>query len=425
MEKVYYPRIFDQILDFSLKSKGAVLIVGPKACGKSRTAERYAKTKINLLPLETRQQYLSLAKTSPHIFLSKPEKPLLIDEWQIASFLWDSIKVEVDASASFGQFILTGSVTDSTAFKYSGGEENERHTGNGRIIKKRMRTMTLFESKDSNGAVSLLSLQNGMFEPAFSTKTIEDYAYLLCRGGWPLSLGEPRDVALQQAKDYYETLVEEDIYSLSSIKLRRSSEKTRKMLRSYSRNIGSQCAATVFKEDVSCNENTLDKYLEALERLYVIDELEAWNPNLRSKTAIRSKNTRHLVDPSIACAALGITPENIFNDMKTFGFLFESLAVRDLRIYAEAIGARVYHYRDKSDREADLVISFQNGDWALVEVKMNEDDAAEAAKKLVALSNDILENKKKPSFLMIVTPTLTAYQREDGVYVVPLACLKN
>lgn len=423
MAKDYIPRLFDDTLSFSLKSKGAVLVVGPKWCGKSTTSARQAKTIIDLTIEETKEQYINLAKASPAIFLEQGEKPLLIDEWQEISFIWNSIKVEVDKSGSFGQFILTGSVTDKTISKESG----ERHTGTGRIVRKMMRPMSLYESGESNGKVSILDLKEGKFAPCFSDKTIEDYAYYICRGGWPLAIGQEKDIALQQSIDFYDAVIHEDLFSLKDIKLRKDVAKAKKIMRSYARNIGSQCADSTIINDVSFDLKTFSKYMLALKRLYVVEELEAWNPNLRSKIAIREKNTRHFVDPSIAAAALGIGPKGLFADMKTFGFLFESLAIRDLRIYCDTFGANVYHFKDQTDREADAVIQFRDGSWALIEVKLtNQEDIDKAAKKLIKISNDIDEEKTgKPAFLMVITKGTVALKREDGVYVIPLACLRN
>ena len=427
MKKAYIPRLFDKTLEFALKTKGAILIVGPKWCGKSRTAEKCAKTKIELLPRATRDQYISLAKNATKEFLNIGPKPILYDEWQIISFIWDDIKSEIDNNDEFGQYILTGSVTDKTS---SSEPEDEKHTGTGRIIRKRMRTMSLFESNESSGKVSLSKLKNHIFSPCISDKDIYDYAFYICRGGWPLSIGEEKEIALQQAKDFYDGLVTEDIFSIKDIPLIANEQKARLLLRSYSRNIASQCSNAMILKDVSQNgtfdNDTLSKYLLALQRLYVIEEMEAWNTNLRSKSAIRTKATRYFVDPSIAAAALGMTPENIFYDMHTFGLLFESLVIRDLRIYADSIGAKVYHYRDSSDREADAVIQFRDGHWALVEVKLgDEKDISAAATKLLKLSEDIIQENEKPAFLMIITKDKFAYQREDGVYVVPLATLRD
>lgn len=430
MSKQYIPRLFDRILEFSLKSKGAVVIVGPKWCGKSTTAGRYANTVIDLMPLESRQDYINLAKISPGTLLNYGPKPILIDEWQHISFIWDQIKYEVDKTGDFGQYILTGSVTDKCL---SGSDdENSRHTGNGRIIRKMMRTLSLYETGESNGTVSLSDLKNNDFRPSFSDKTIYDYAYYICRGGWPLAINRDRDISLAQAKDYYEVVVTDDIFSLRDIPLRRDEQKARKLMRSYARNVSIPAADETLREDCASGDETFDKdvfakYLNALRNLYVIDELPAWNPNLRSKTAIRTKETRHFIDASIGAAALGITPEGIFRDITTFGFLFESLVIHDLRVYADVMGARLYKYRDSRRREADAVLQFADGSWALIEVKLgNEEDIIKAGKNLISIANDIdYEKTGRPAFLMVVTKNKVAYRMDNGVYVVPLCCLKN
>lgn len=425
----YIPRLFDEELDFYLKCVGAVVIVGPKFCGKSTTAKRHAKTIVDLTKTQDREQYVALAKNAIENFLNMGEKPQLIDEWQIVSFVWNDIKSSIDESGTFGQYILTGSVTDN--LKSGSDNEKEQHTGTGRIVRKMMRTMSLYESGESNGSVSLLGLKENVFKPSISDKTIQDYAFYICRGGWPLAINQPEDIALQQAINFYEGLVTLDLFSLNDVSLRKDPQRARKLLRAYSRTIGSQASNELIKEDMKSDDGELDKdtfskYILALQRLFVIEELEAWNPNLRSKTAIREKSTRHFADPSIATSALGVGPKGLFADMNTFGFLFESLAVRDLRVYCDTIGANVYHYRDKLDREADAVIQFKDGEWALIEIKMgNQDDIDEAANKLLKLADDIDEDKKNPAFLMIITKEKFAYQRNDGVYVVPLACLKN
>ena len=430
-EKEYFGRLVDKELDFYLKSVGGILIVGPKWCGKSRTAKRHAKTIIDLTKKKTRDQFVELAKKAPELLLSSGEKPILIDEWQIIYFIWNSIKEAIDENGSFGQYILTGSVTDNTVDKSNDTFQQERHTGTGRIIKKKMRPMSLFESGDSSGAISISDLKEKKVISAISNKNIYDYSFLVCRGGWPLAINEEEDIALQQAKTFYNGLVSEDMFSLKDVPLRKDETRARKLMRSYARNISSEASNEAIKADLKDNGDEIDKdtfvkYLQVLNRLYVTEELEAWNPNLRSKTAIREKNTRHFVDPSIATAALGITPKSIFLDMKTFGFLFESLAIRDLRIYCDSIGARVYHYRDKLDREADAVIQFEDGSWALVEIKLGDiEEIKEASQKLIDLANDI-DNKEypKPAFLMVITGEKFAYQDDNGVYIVPLACLK-
>ena len=429
-EQPYINRLFDRIVEFTLRSKGALVIVGPKWCGKSTTAKRYAKTVIDLMPLDTRNEFIELAKISPTNFLNYGPKPILVDEWQHVSFIWDQVKYEVDKTGEFGQYILTGSVTDKSRAELD--VESGRHTGNGRIIRKMMRTMSLYETGDSNGSVSLFDLKNGNFSPAMSKKDINDYAYYVCRGGWPIAIGKDREVALAQARDYYEVVVTDDIFSLKDIPLRRDEQKARKLMRSYARNVSIAATDTTLRDDCASSDESFDKdvfakYLNALRNLYVIEELPAWNPNLRSRTAIRTKETRHFTDPSIGAAALGITPDGIFKDITTFGLLFESLVVHDLRIYAETIGARVYKYRDSKKREADVVIQFNDGTWALIEVKLGgEEDIKEAAENLIRSAADIdMEKTGKAAFLMVVTKNKVAYQMENGVYVVPLCCLKN
>ncbi len=429
-EKQYIPRLFDEVLTFALKSKGAVLVVGPKWCGKSTTCKKHAKTVIDLMPITNRKNLIELAKNAPDVFLSQGERPILIDEWQHVSFIWDQIKVEVDNAESFGQFILTGSVSDKE--KYDNSVDNNKHTGNGRFTKKMMRTMSLFESGESNGKVSLKKLMNNEFNPCMSDMNIKDYAFAICRGGWPLSLTEDKDVALEQAFSYYEMLVSEDMFSLNDIPLKKDEQRAKHLLRAYSRNISIACTDTTLKNDVISFEDSFDsetfyKYMNALRNLYVIEELEAWNPYLRSKTAIRTKPTRHFVDPSIATAALGLSPDSLFKDMTTFGLLFESLAVRDLRIYADTLNAKVYKYRDSKKREADIVLQFRDGSWSLIEVKLGSDiDIDEASKHLLAIASDI-DTKKTGNlnFLMVITKDKFAYRRDDGVYVVPLGCLRN
>jgi predicted AAA+ superfamily ATPase len=429
-EKEYITRLFDRIVEFTLKSKGALVIVGPKWCGKSTTAKRYANTVIDLMPLESRNEYIELAKISPENFLNYGPKPILVDEWQHVSFIWDQVKYEVDKTGEFGQYILTGSVTDKNKTELD--DESSRHTGNGRIIRKMMRTMSLYETGDSNGSVSLQDLKNGKFSKAMSKKDINDYAYYVCRGGWPVAIGKDRNVSLAQARDYYEVVVTDDIFSLKDIPLKKDEQKARKLMRSYARNVSIAAADTTLLEDCTGSDDTFDKdvfakYLNALRNLYVIEELPAWNPNLRSQTAIRTKETRHFTDPSIGAAALGITPEGVFKDITTFGLLFESLVVHDLRVYADAIGARVYKYRDSKKREADAVLQFADGSWALIEVKLGgEDDIRKAADNLLKIADDIdRERTGKPAFLMVVTKNKVAYRMENGVYVVPLCCLKD
>ena len=427
MDEVYIPRLFDKELEFCLESVGAVLIVGPKFCGKSTTASKYAKTIIDLTSEKNQRQYIPLALNAPETFLGLGEKPMLIDEWQVISFIWNSIKEDVSKSRLFGQYILTGSVTDNTKKEDGYGET---HTGTGRILTKTLRTFSLFESGDSSGDVSLSDLKQGKFKPAVSKKSILDYAYFICRGGWPLALGQKESVALQQAKNFYSGAINNDFFSLKDVRIRKDVQRARKVMRSYARHIGSQAGDEELRNDLGGEEEidriTFSKYLSIMQRLYIVDELEAWNPNLRSKVAIRTKNTRYFVDPSIAAASFGLSPQGLFMDMNTFFFLFESLAMRDLKVYCQSLNASLYHYRDAWGREADAVIQFEDGEYALIEIKLCDEGALDlAAKKLIALAEDIDEGKEKPAFLMIITKNMFAYRRKDGVYVVPLSCLRN
>lgn len=429
MDRNYIPRLFDETLDFALKSKGAVVVEGPKWCGKSTTCKRFAKEIADLMPPEKREELILEAQLSPERFLRTREKPLLIDEWQHIYFIWDQIKVEVDRASEFGQFILTGSVTDRDI---SDKSYERSHTGNGRIIRKKMRTMSLFESGESNGAVSLSNLKNGSFQTARSSVSIDDYAFLICRGGWPMAIGKDPDIALEQAKDYYEVLVTDDLFSLKSVRITRDEAKARKVMRSYARNVSIAASAQTLIDDCTSDESSFDKetfykYLTALDYLHVTEELPAWNPNVRSKTAVRTKPTRHFVDPSIAAAALGLSPAALFKNLDAFGLLFESLVVRDIRTYCDSIKARVYKYRDSDRREADIVVVFEDGSWALIEVKLGgRDDIESAATKLKNIASDIdIKRTGDCSFLMVVTKDSFAYRRPDGVYVVPLGCLRN
>lgn len=426
----YIPRLFDEILTFALKSKGAVLVVGPKWCGKSTTCKKHANTIIDLMPITNRKNLIDLAKIAPVEFLNQGPRPILIDEWQHISFIWDQIKVEVDEAHEFGQFILTGSVSDKE--KYDLAVDTNKHTGNGRFTKKMMRTMSLFESNESKGNISIKKLLNNEFEPCMSDMSIKDYAYAICRGGWPMALIDDKEVALEQAFSYYEMLTSEGLFCLNDVPLKKDEQRAKHFLRAYARNISIASADTTLINDVKSFEDTFDnetfsKYMNALRNLYVVEELEAWNPYLRSKTALRTKATRHFVDPSIATAALGLSPDSLFKDMTRFALLFESLAVRDLRIYADTLNSKVYKYRDSKKREDDIVLQFRDGSWSLIEVKLGTDqDIDLAAKHLLDISSDI-DTKKTGNlnFLMVITKDKFAYRREDGVYVVPVGCLRN
>ena len=422
--KKYLPRIADDILKNKLKSKGAVLVQGPKWCGKSTTSVRQSKSAVYMQDPSTKDQNIMLAKANSNLFL-EGKTPKLIDEWQIIPFIWDAIRFEVDKRDKFGQFILTGSATPISTKEIT-------HTGIGRITRLTMRTMSLYESQDSTGEVSLEKLfKHGYKISGTSSKDLKDIAFLICRGGWPKAIGQSKKIALQQAIDYYDELINTDISKVDGIK--RDKNRTINLLRAYSRNISSQANITTLKNDIINNdvstlsEDTISSYINALKQLFVIEDLSAWNPNLRSKTAIRTLDTRHFVDPSIATSALGIGPKDLINDLKTFGLLFEDMCIRDLRVYAEKIDGTVYHYRDKNGLEVDAVIHLRNGNYGLVEAKLfSQDNIDEAAKNLLKLKNNIDTTKMKaPSFLMVLTGTEYAYKRSDGVIVCPITCLKN
>lgn len=351
---------------------------------------------------------------------------IVIDEWQLAPKLWDAVRFEVDKRNEFGQFILTGSAVPPDDSQIS-------HTGTGRITSLLMRPMSLYESNDSNGSVSLRALFskendiNGMSE-----HSLDDIAFLVCRGGWPKAIGKSKKIALAQALDYYDAVVESDISRVDNVN--RDSERAKRVLKAYSRNVSSEASITSILRDVktdendSFSENTLRSYLSALKRIFVIEDTSAWNPNIRSKTAIRTSDTRYLVDPSIAVAALGIGPNDLINDLSTMGLMFENMCVRDLRIYADAISGNVYHYRDKSGLECDAVVHLKNGRYGLIEIKLGGDKLIEeGATNLIKLKEKIDSDKMyNPSFMMVLCGVAPfAYKRSDGVMVVPIGCLRD
>ncbi len=421
--KEYKRRIADKLLIDALEAKGAVLIEGPKWCGKTTTAEQFAKSVIYMQDPSKKDQYIQMASISPN-YLLQGEVPHLIDEWQLAPSLWDSIRYEVDRRDEFGQFILTGSAVPPK-------KDETSHTGTGRISRIKMSPMTLYESGDSNGSVSLQELFNGNREiSGINESTIETLAFLVCRGGWPKAIGQKESVALRQAIDYYDGLTSSDISRVDGVS--RSEERVKRLLRSYARNICTQIKNVELKKDImvndssSLNEDTVVSYIDALKKLYVVADIPAWNPNLRSKAAVRTSDTRQFIDSSIATAALGIGPQDLINDLNTFGFMFESMCDRDLRVYAQYLDGNLYHYRDSNNLECDAVIHLRNGNWAAFEVKLGIDKIDEGAKHLLKLAELIDEEKmKKPSFLMVISGTVPfAYRRPDGVYVCPITCLK-
>ena len=426
MDKNYKPRIADKILNRRLRGTGAVLIQGPKWCGKTTTAEQQAKSIIYLDDPETMTQNLELASLSPKRLLIG-ETPRLIDEWQLAPQLWDAVRFEVDHREGTGHFILTGSAVPADTRKI-------HHTGTGRFAWLTMRTMSLFESGDSVGEVSLGQLFEESERDIFSVNklNIDDIAWLICRGGWPRASIVDKDVALDQAYGYYEAVVNSDISRVDGVN--RDPERAKRILRSLARNqcaqvsISTICADIETNDEIAANRETLSSYIDALKKIFVLEDSLAWNPNLRSKTAIRTSDTRYFSDPSIGIAALGIGPNDLINDLNTMGLFFESMCIRDLRVYADSIGGTVYHYRDKTGLECDAVIHLRNGHYGLIEIKLGGDKNIEdGAATLKTLAEKIDSDKmKEPSFLMVLTGTSKyAYRREDGVYVVPVGCLKD
>ena len=425
--KEYKNRIADQILADKLEAMGAVLIEGPKYCGKTTLATQQAKSILYMADPETKSQNLAMAQTNIKRLL-QGETPRLIDEWQLAPQFWDAVRNEVDKRDEDGQFMLTGSAVPPK-------QEEIFHSGTGRMSWLKLRTMSLWESGDSSGDVSLGALfKNADSVDGASKIDIDQLAFLTCRGGWPkATLKKSKKAALLQAKEYYEAVYRYDISRVDDVE--RDPELTKRLMRSYSRNQGSQASAGTILADIRANEsdelseNTIYSYIKALKKIFVIEDSLAWNPNLRSKTAIRTSDTRYFIDPSIATAALGLGPDDLINDLNTFGLFFETLCVRDLRVYADALGGTVYHYRDKSNLECDAVVHLENGSYGLIEIKLGGDTLIkEGAQNLQLLANKLDTTKmKKPSFLMVLTGVGDyAYKRpEDGVLVVPIGCLKD
>ena len=423
--KRYKARIADGILEKKLAGKGAVLIEGPKWCGKTTTAEQMAGSVLYMDDPERVQQNLTMAEINPRRLL-QGEAPRLIDEWQLAPKLWDAVRFEVDHRDELGQFILTGSAVPADY-------EEIHHTGAGRISWLLMRPMSLWESLDSTGEVSLKELFKAPEQIDGENRLdIERLAFLACRGGWPRATELKGEVALEQAFDYYDAIVRSDISRVDGVA--KNPERVKRLMRSYARNQGSQAANTVICDDIMTNDaesidtDTVYSYINALKKIFVVEDMAAWNPNLRSKTAIRTSDTRYFIDPSIATAALGLGPGDLINDLNTFGLIFETMCVRDLRIYADALNGNVYHFRDKSELECDAVVHLRNGEYGLVEIKIGGDKLInEGAENLKKLDKKIDTTKMKAaSFLMVLTGTGDyAYKRPDGVYVVPVGCLRD
>lgn len=419
----YLSRISDSILRDHLESKGAVLIEGPKWCGKTTTAKHIAKSFIEMDRPDMTRQYQEMAQLDP-VALLQGEVPHLIDEWQIAPNLWNAVRYEVDKRQEFGQFILTGSAVPARL-------DESMHTGIGRIVRMKMRPMSLFESGESSGEVSLGDMFAGKKISGSDDHELKDIAFEICRGGWPMAIGKSEKVALRQARDYYDAVVDDDISRVDGV--RRDTSRTKRLLRSYARNVASQASYETIRTDCLIDDtdtfdrNTLNSYITALQKIFVIEDSAAWNPNLRSKTAIRTSDTRYFCDPSIACAALGIGPGDCLNDLNTTGLLFENLCIRDLRIYADYLDGNVYHFRDSSGLECDAVLHLRNGSYGLIEIKLGGDQLIEdGAENLKALSSKLDTSKMpKPSFMMILCAKAPfAYTRSDGVSIVPVSCLR-
>lgn len=423
--KPYRKRIADEILKRKLEGKGAVLIEGPKWCGKTTTAEQIAASVLYMDEPEKKEQNITMSETNPRRLLMG-ETPRLIDEWQLAPKLWDTIRFEVDHRGEPGQFILTGSAVPADTTDIT-------HSGTGRFTFLTMRPMSLYESGDSTGEVSLKALFDGSADVDGSAHLdMERLSFLVCRGGWPQAVDLRDEIALDQATDYYDAVVHADINRADHVQ--KDAGRVRRLMRSYARHQGGQVPCTLLAQDVGANEEapiseeTVASYVNALRKIFVVEDMPAWHPNLRSKTAIRSSDTRYYIDPSIAAAALEIGPDDLLNDLKTFGFLFETLCVRDLRVFADALNGGVFHYRDKDGQECDAVIHLKNGRYGLIEIKLGGDRLIEeGAKSLLALDSKLDKDRMRaPSFLMVLTGVGDyAYRRRDGVYVVPIGCLKN
>jgi predicted AAA+ superfamily ATPase len=424
IKRDYLCRIADKTLDAALSAAGAVLIEGPKWCGKTRTAEEKAASVIYMQDPDHTASYLKVADAKPSLLLSG-DVPRLIDEWQMAPVLWDAVRFAVDKRGGCGHFILTGSAVPK--------DNAVQHTGTGRISRMLMRPMSLFESLESNGAVSLKALfgggTGGAVGECVSSLTIEKLAFALARGGWPASVGQRESAALKQVHDYVDAVINIDISRVDGVG--KNPARVRTLMRSRARNVSTAAGIATIQDDIAGNEEsvsekTISSYLNALRRIFVVEDLPAWSPAMRSKTALRTSPKRHFIDPSIAAAALRASPDRLLQDFNTFGLLFESLCIRDLRVYAGAIDGEVFHYRDKNGLEADAIVHLKDARWGAVEVKMGAKEIEAAAENLKSLREKINTDKmKEPSFLMVLTATEFGYRRPDGVYVLPIGCLRE
>lgn len=423
--KEYKSRIADEILKDKLKAKGAVIIEGPKWCGKTTTAMQVAGSVLRVDEPSKRDVNIQMSEIAPERLL-QGKIPRLVDEWQIAPRLWDAIRYEVDLRGDEGQFILTGSAVPADSKEIT-------HSGTGRFTWLTMRPMSLYESEESSGEVSLEEL---FCTPkqlvGINSLNLDKLAFEICRGGWPRAIGMSEKAALSQATDYYDAVVKSDVNRADGVN--KNPERVKRLMKSLARNQGAQVASTVLRGDIQANdtdelnEDTIASYINALKKIFVVEDMPAWNPNLRSKTAIRTTDTRYYVDPSIATAALGIGPKDLLNDLNTLGLLFETMCVRDLRVYAGYLDGEVLHYKDKSGLECDTVIHLRNGKYGLAEIKLGGQKAIEEGVTNLKTLADKLDTTKmpQPSFMMIVVGIGEfAYRREDGIYIVPIGCLKN
>ncbi len=415
----YLPRIIDDIIDKKLKTVGAILIEGPKWCGKSTTGKKHVKSIVEFQDVDKKNYYDNINNTRPSMFLDE-EKPLMIDEWQMYPVVWDAIRNDVDKTGKQGQYILTGSARPI--------EGSITHTGTGRIARILMRPMSLYESGDSDGKISLNDLFKGEVQTNVKSKfKFDDIIKCIIRGGWPLTLflEDQNEVA----KNYFQSLTHEGIKNDSVIEY--NSDRLSKVIKSLARNISSITNISTIEEDVKANSETfsrnlLENYIKTLKDLYILENVPAWNGKIRSKIAIRTKEKIQFVDPSLACVSLGATEESLKKDLNTLGLLFESLCIRDLRIYADSIDGKVYYYRDETGLEVDAIIELQNGDWGAIEIKLGEGYIKEAEENLLKFKNKVdVEKIGEPKFLGIISSTEYSYRTENGIYVISIGNLKN
>ena len=421
---MYYERLVEKEIKRKLQTMGAVVVAGPKFCGKTTTCMLFQKSYIKLNTL----QAVRMARLNPAAVL-EGEKPRLIDEWQKAPDIWNQVRDDLDLDYQFGKYLLTGSSTPAD-------KTEMHHSGAGRITPVRMRPMSLWESRESKGKVSLEQLFEGTVTNPWDMNVgwrLDDVAHLICRGGWPISVLAPKEIAIEVTRNYYNGLfVYEDC---ENERFRNKDPEVLKMIvRSYARHISTEAAKTTIIQDVrqqnerTMDPKTFDDYMEALRDLYILEDMPAWNPSIRSKTSIRSTPTRHFVDTSIACRALNIGPADLMHDLNSMGLFFEDMAVRDLQVYVSAMGGEVRHYRDNAGLECDAIVHLDDGRWGAVEIKLGGDDLIEeGAQSLKTLRAKIVEksDEQAPVFLMVLTAVGTLYQREDGVLVVPINMLKE